>query len=96
MRIAHLSMIVLSAVALAGCKGSAEDTVIQPTPVRTAAAFTGPAAPTIHTNGLLANKDEIRLAFKVGGVIRNMMPTKDGDLVIACSGVNRVGFVDVK
>src|SRR6187401_1576557 len=72
MRIAHLSVIVLSDLALAGCKGSAEDTVIQPTPVRTAAAFTGPAAPTIHTNGLLANKDEIRLAFKVGGVIRNM------------------------
>jgi virginiamycin B lyase len=31
-----------------------------------------------------------------GGVIRNMMATRDGDLVIACSGVNRVGFVDVK
>jgi virginiamycin B lyase len=31
-----------------------------------------------------------------GGVVRNMMATKDGDLVLACSGVNRVALVDVK
>ena len=40
--------------------------------MRVAAATTGPAAPSIRTNGLLANKDEIRLAFKVGGVIRKL------------------------
>ena len=32
----------------------------------------------------------------VGGVFRNMMPTKDGDLVLAESGVNRVALVDIK
>lgn len=31
-----------------------------------------------------------------GGVVRNMMPTKAGDLVIAESGVNRVALVDIK
>ena len=31
-----------------------------------------------------------------GGVVRNMMPTKDGNLVLACSGVNRVALVEVK
>jgi len=31
-----------------------------------------------------------------GGVVRNMMATAEGDLVLACSGVNRVAFVDVK
>ena len=31
-----------------------------------------------------------------GGVVRNMMTTKDGDLVLACSGVNRVGLVDIQ
>jgi virginiamycin B lyase len=31
-----------------------------------------------------------------GGVVRNMMPTKDGDLVLAESGVNRVALVDIK
>ena len=32
-----------------------------------------------------------------GGVVRNMMPTRDGNgLVIAESGVNRVGLVSIK
>jgi virginiamycin B lyase len=31
-----------------------------------------------------------------GGVVRNMETTRDGDLVLACSGVNRVAFVDVQ
>lgn len=30
-----------------------------------------------------------------GGVVRNMMATSQGDLVLACSGVNRVALVDV-
>ncbi len=30
-----------------------------------------------------------------GGVIRNMMATSDGNLVLACSGVNRVALVEV-
>ena len=30
-----------------------------------------------------------------GGVVRNMMATADGDLVLACSGRNRVAWVDV-
>jgi hypothetical protein len=31
-----------------------------------------------------------------GGVVRNMMPTSDGSLVVACSGVNRIALVEVK
>jgi virginiamycin B lyase len=31
-----------------------------------------------------------------GGVVRNMMATKEGNLVMACSGRNRVAFVEVK
>lgn len=31
-----------------------------------------------------------------GGVVRNMMATPSGDLVLACSGVNRVALVTVK
>ena len=30
-----------------------------------------------------------------GGVVRNMMPTKEGNLVIAESGVNKVALVEV-
>jgi virginiamycin B lyase len=31
-----------------------------------------------------------------GGVVRNMMATPDGSLVLACSGVNRVALVEVR
>jgi virginiamycin B lyase len=31
-----------------------------------------------------------------GGVVRNMMTTKEDDLVLACSGVNRVALVDIR
>jgi virginiamycin B lyase len=31
-----------------------------------------------------------------GGVVPNMMATADGNLVLACSGVNRVALAEVK
>jgi virginiamycin B lyase len=31
-----------------------------------------------------------------GGVVRNMMPTRDGNLALACSGVNRVALAEIK
>jgi virginiamycin B lyase len=31
-----------------------------------------------------------------GGVVRNMMRTADGNLALACSGVNRVALVDIR
>ncbi len=44
--------------------------------MRIAEAVTGPAAPSIRTNGLLVNEDEIRLSFKVTGVIRRLSVTE--------------------
>jgi RND family efflux transporter MFP subunit len=72
MRILQLFLLVAGAAVLAGCNSKATVEVPAATPVRVAAATSGPAAPSIRTNGLLANKDEIRLAFKVGGVIRKL------------------------
>jgi virginiamycin B lyase len=31
-----------------------------------------------------------------GGVVRNMTATRDGKLVLACSGVDRIALVDVR
>jgi len=31
-----------------------------------------------------------------GGVVRNMDVTRDGNLTLACSGVNRIALVEVK
>lgn len=72
MRITHFILILTSAVIAAGCNSTAEDSPQAPTPVRIAAAFEGPAAPSIRTNGLLVNKDEIRLSFKMSGVIKHI------------------------
>lgn len=72
MRVSQLLVTVAAALAIAGCNSKATDEAPGATPVRVVAATTGPAAPSIRTNGLLANKDEIRLAFKVGGVIRRL------------------------
>jgi membrane fusion protein, multidrug efflux system len=72
MRIAQLLLAAIAATAVAGCDNAVTDTPKSPTLVRVATATAGPAAPTIRTNGVLANKDEFRLAFKVGGVIRRL------------------------
>src|SRR5690606_13381446 len=42
------------------------------TPVRVAEAQSGPAVPPIRTNGVVANEDEFRLSFKVGGIIESI------------------------
>lgn len=72
MRFAFSSALLLTCLCLSACGGGTQETQPPPTPVGTAAAFEGPAVPTIRTNGVLANKDETRLSFKVGGVIERI------------------------
>lgn len=73
-------VMAVGVLALAGCDTAPPDESPAATPVRVAAAVEGPAAPSIRTNGLLANENEIRLSFKVGGVIRQIGVT-DGERV---------------
>ncbi|HEY6641082.1 efflux RND transporter periplasmic adaptor subunit [Povalibacter sp.] len=80
MHIASFWLMALGALALSGCKGTADTAAPAATPVRVAAAFAGPAAPPIHTNGLLLTRDEIRLSFKMGGVIRQLA-VREGERV---------------
>jgi membrane fusion protein, multidrug efflux system len=80
MRIVHVFFLTAGATLAAGCNSTAKDAPLAPTPVRVAVATDGPAAPSIRTNGVLANKDEIRLAFKVGGVIKRLAAA-EGELV---------------
>src|SRR5690606_36044067 len=65
---------------LTGCSSGEEPAPDPATPVRVAEAVQGPAAPAIRTNGVLANKDEFRLSFKVGGVIKRIA-VNEGDRV---------------
>jgi|ADGO01.1.fsa_nt_gi RND family efflux transporter, MFP subunit len=79
-RVAAFAFLGVAAL-FAGCSDVDEGTVAPAgTPVRVATATAGPAAPPIRTNGMLANADEFRLAFKVGGVIRRIA-VNEGDRV---------------
>jgi RND family efflux transporter MFP subunit len=57
---------------LAGCSEAGSTAAEKPTPVRVAAATDGPATPPIAATGTVASKDEIRLSFKLGGVVRRI------------------------
>jgi multidrug efflux system membrane fusion protein len=57
---------------LAACGQSTNEPATRPTPVRVQPATTGPATPAIATNGIVATKDEMRLSFKVGGIIKSI------------------------
>jgi RND family efflux transporter MFP subunit len=72
--ITALTVIVLItyAAALTGCSSRAAESSTHHTPVHVAPATEGPATPAILTNGVVANKDELRLSFKVAGVIRSI------------------------
>lgn len=66
-------LLSLSLFGVTACDSTAEDQQpVELARVRIAPAVAGPAAPAIRTNGLLVNEDEIRLSFKVGGVIRRL------------------------
>lgn len=85
----------LLAVATAGCNGAAEDVSPAATPVGVATVIAGPAAPSIRTHGLLANEDEIRLAFKVGGVIERMS-VSEGERVRKGQVLARIEQVEIE
>ncbi len=60
---------------LAACSGAPGDppaAVTSATPVRVAQATRGPALPPVTADGLIAHDDEVRLSFKVGGVLRRI------------------------
>ena len=80
-RLALPLLMSLTAFGITACDSTAEgQQPIELTRVRIAQVASGPAAPSIRTNGLMANEDEIRLAFKVGGVIRRLS-VNEGDVV---------------
>jgi membrane fusion protein, multidrug efflux system len=66
------TLAVLVTLVLAACSRQPEQTVAQPTPVRVQAASVGPASPPISTNGIVAIKGEMKLSFKVAGVIKSL------------------------
>jgi RND family efflux transporter MFP subunit len=64
------ALVLMASGLLAACGTRSTESVTKPTAVRVQAAETGPATAAIETNGVVATKDEMRLSFKVGGVIK--------------------------
>jgi RND family efflux transporter MFP subunit len=62
-----LAMVFLAA--LVGCRADGQTASAEAQRVRVAAATLGPGQPAIRASGLLEAKDQMQLAFKVGGVI---------------------------
>ncbi len=71
---------LVAAALLAGCGANEEPVAAKPTPVRIQRASNGPAVPPIDTNGTVATKHEMRLSFKMGGVVRRIH-VQEGDKV---------------
>jgi RND family efflux transporter MFP subunit len=70
---ALVPVLLAAALALGGCgREPATTPAEQPRPVRVAAVANAPLGTQVHAVGLLAPKDEARLAFKVGGVIQSI------------------------
>jgi RND family efflux transporter MFP subunit len=59
----------LTCAALVACSGSQPAGAVRATPVAVAVASGGPDQPALQLHGVIASRDEPRLAFKVGGVI---------------------------
>ena len=65
---------------LAGCGKSVAPATPKPTPVRIQHVGYGPAVPPIDTNGIVVTKHEMRLSFKMGGLVRRIH-VQEGDVV---------------
>jgi membrane fusion protein, multidrug efflux system len=68
------------AAVLLGCGKTPAPEAAKPTPVRIQRASNGPAVPPIDTNGVVVTKHEMRLSFKMGGVVRRIH-VQEGDAV---------------
>jgi RND family efflux transporter MFP subunit len=73
-------MACVAAALLSGCGNNDAPAAPKPTPVRIASAHSGPAVPPIDTNGVVVTKHEMRLSFKMGGVVRKVH-VQEGDVV---------------
>ena len=63
-------LVAAAAASLAGCTQGTTQPTRTPTYVKLASAYSGPALPALAATGIVMAKDELRLSFKVAGVLR--------------------------
>ncbi len=74
--------LLLLLVALAGCKPPEQAPAREPTRVGTGIVTTGPAQPPILTTGVITTREELKLSFKVAGIVR-AITVNEGQVVRA-------------
>lgn len=79
---ARFLLLVLLAAVAAGCDSAGEAPARPATRVGAALVMGGPGQPPVLTSGVLTNKEELRLSFKVAGIVRRI-GAEAGQAVIA-------------
>ncbi len=73
MKIEFFTLAIVASLAIAGCGNGGDTTTAKSAaPVRVTVVENAPATATLRAIGVLAPADEVRLAFKTGGVIRTI------------------------
>ena len=78
----RLLLLSLALILAAGCKPGEQAPVPPVTRVGTGVVTTGPAQPPVLTSGVITTRDELRLSFKVAGIVRRIA-VEEGELVRA-------------
>jgi RND family efflux transporter MFP subunit len=85
---------LIATTLLAACSKQPAQVAPDATPVRVQAATTGPATPAISTNGIVAIKGEMRLSFKVAGIIKSVR-VSEGQQVIKGERLAEIELAEV-
>lgn len=75
-----LPLMLLMTAMLGACGDTVDEKEAAGTSVRAAEATEGPAAAAIEANGLIGARDEMRLSFKTGGIVRRIA-VQEGEAV---------------
>jgi multidrug efflux system membrane fusion protein len=73
-------ILVSAALVLTACKGAAPPPAERIARVSAQAATLGPGAPPIVTTGVIVSRDEVKLSFKVAGIVRDVA-VEEGDTI---------------
>lgn len=65
---------------LVACSDRQASPMTAPTPVKTATVTEGPAAAPLEVTGIVAVRDELKLSFKVGGIVQRLA-VREGDRI---------------
>jgi RND family efflux transporter MFP subunit len=77
-----LAAMTLTVLLLVACKPAEQAAPREATRVGAAVVTTGPAQPPVLTNGVITTREELKLSFKVAGIVRKIA-VKEGQVVHA-------------